>query len=326
MSAISPVNRIPTAGMDEHSSTQPAVPLAERMAEAGAEPPKKKKPVSAEGALPAVTAPPPEPSPLPWGLRGVPVAAAPTGAPLAPGQQVPVHPAAAEPPATAVHAGAPVAPLRQSALPSTLAAEASTVAEVSGRTEPGERRAAPVATATLSSDTSPARGPALASAPTTAAQLPVMPATAEVFAGRREHAEAAPASASHPVPLAVPGELAGPGRASLPMPAAPATSMPALPAAPAAPVPSAPVPPAAPAPSMTVAFQSWGLGHQVHAQWVPAGVVLTPSSDRVGQALTSATLEGTATAEGELWRVEQVDPDREQRRQRFYDDPERETP
>ncbi|WP_368565619.1 hypothetical protein [Pseudoxanthomonas sp. UTMC 1351] len=323
MSAISPVNRIPSAGTDERPSTQPSVSLADRMAEAGAAPPKKKKPSGAEVALPAATVPlalRPAQTSLTWGVGGAPVAAAHTGAPGASVQQVPMHLAAVEPSSTAVHAGAPVAPVRQSSLHPILAG-ASAGTDVSGGTETSERRTAPVAPATPLSDTSPARGSAVTPASTTIAQPPVVPVpAAEAIAVRRDHAE--PASA----PVAVPSELAVPGRPSLPMPSAPVPSAAALPSAPAAPAPSLPAPPAAPAPSMTVAFQSWGLGHQVHARWVPAGVVLTPSSDRVGQALTSATLEGSAATEGELWRVEQVDADREQRRQRLYVEPERETP
>ena len=65
--------------------------------------------------------------------------------------------------------------------------------------------------------------------------------------------------------------------------------------------------------SVTVAFQSWGPGHEVRAQWLPGGGVLVPGSDRVGLALSAAASQPDAAIAGDNWRVERTDADAEQR-------------
>lgn len=88
----------------------------------------------------------------------------------------------------------------------------------------------------------------------------------------------------------------------------------------------APAPVAATAPSeakassVTVAFQSWGPGHEVRADWLPGGGVLVPGSERVGMALAAAASQpGAASIEGDGWRVEQTDADPERRERQRHD-------
>ena len=72
--------------------------------------------------------------------------------------------------------------------------------------------------------------------------------------------------------------------------------------------------------SVTVAFQSWGPGHDVRAQWAPGGGVLVPGSERVGMALSAvASQPGGVSIAGEHWRVERTDADAEQRERPRHD-------
>jgi hypothetical protein len=65
--------------------------------------------------------------------------------------------------------------------------------------------------------------------------------------------------------------------------------------------------------SVTVAFQSWGPGHEVRAQWLPGGGVIVPGSERVGAALAAAASQPDAAIAGDNWRVERTDADAEHR-------------
>ena len=80
-------------------------------------------------------------------------------------------------------------------------------------------------------------------------------------------------------------------------------------------------PPAAPAStpsgregsSVTVAFESWGPGHEVRAHLSPGGGVLVPGSERVGLALSAAAAQPDSAIAGDNWRIEGTDPDAERR-------------
>jgi hypothetical protein len=321
MSVISPVNRTPSADTDERAPAQPPVALADRIADAnaGGTAPKKKKLPVAEAALISVAVPVPlsmtpeqmhAPS-LSWGLSP-----GPTAALAAPLQATTVIAAPAQDGAAKV-AITPEATDRRAVLAAVVAPP--TVQSPAVAQMPVPTIALPAAVS--SADQVPARLSEATAAPLVA-PTPIQPA-AKTADNRLVRQQADPSSTSAPT-------VAESADTSVPMRTAPllptVTGMPHNQSPltrPAAPVP-APVPPPpsapAPAPGMTVAFQSWGQGHQVHAQWLPAGVILTPSSDRVGHALVSATLEGSAAAaEADGWRIEPVGDEREQRHRSRHD-------
>lgn len=103
--------------------------------------------------------------------------------------------------------------------------------------------------------------------------------------------------------------------AALPNVAAPPGEAPHVPhRTPPAATPAAPPNPDAHASTVTVAFQSWGPGHEVRAHWQPGSGVLVPGSERVGQALAAAAQQPNAgSIVGDGWRIDATDADPERR-------------
>jgi hypothetical protein len=321
MSVISPVNQAPVVDTGERSPSERPVSLAERVAERLAErrgesgvAPKKKKVPATETAEPAVAAlltPARHPSRWAGGAGGhAPALASPQSATV-----VAAADATAAAPAVATDGAEPTASVAPTTLPTATASTSPTVS-----------------TAASSAATVPAGVPNLPNSP----NLPNLPAAASNGpATATRAAPPTPVSSTDgpalrrdpgdPTTLATADVAAPPVRSGLLATAARPSDPGPPPRAPApASTPTAPAP-AAPTPGMTVAFQTWGEGHRVHAQWMPAGVVLTPSSDRVGQALANAAPDSGAIAAGEQWRIEAVD-DQRQSRERSRRDQEHDSP